>query len=91
MNAMQDVEWGECLVEPAPDPEIEKLARENLGLPLPVVRYFTSCPWMARALELVSDHGGRYEHKQGSQDGEHRKGACRRSRELVDEVLHLRG
>jgi alkylhydroperoxidase family enzyme len=48
-NALQDVAWEACLVEPVPDRSLEAYARRKIGIPHPSIRYFTSVPWLARA------------------------------------------
>jgi AhpD family alkylhydroperoxidase len=50
VSAIEEVAWGECLVEPSPDRELERIGRKHWGVPNHAIRYFTSCPWLARAL-----------------------------------------
>ena len=49
-NALQHVAWEPCLLEPRQDRTLEAYARRKQGMPHPSVHYFTSVPWMARAL-----------------------------------------
>lgn len=57
-NALSNVAWERCLLEPRPDREIEAYARRRLGVPMPVIRHFTPVPWVARALvDLHPEYG----------------------------------
>ncbi|HEX2541440.1 MAG TPA: hypothetical protein VHM00_10200 [Caldimonas sp.] len=57
-NALSDVAWEECLLEPRRDRELERLVRRTQGVPNPAIGYFASVPWLARALvELHPEHG----------------------------------
>jgi alkylhydroperoxidase family enzyme len=49
VSILQDVEWETCLLEPRPDPELERYARRAIGIPLPLVRYYSEVPWLVRA------------------------------------------
>ena len=49
MSAVEEVEWGECLVAPVRDAALERDARKAFGVPYDAVRYFAKCPWLARA------------------------------------------
>ncbi|MBW1885689.1 MAG: hypothetical protein JRJ58_19300, partial [Deltaproteobacteria bacterium] len=48
MTELREIEWGECLVEARPDPELSRELRRVLGTPQPGLEYLTSCPWLAR-------------------------------------------
>lgn len=52
MSGLQDVEWGECALEPRRDPEIERYLRRELGFVPLVSHYTTSCPWVARSVVI---------------------------------------
>src|SRR5205085_10757904 len=57
-NALAQVAWESCLLEPRRDRELEAFAREKQGVPNPTIRYFASVPWLARALvELHPEYG----------------------------------
>ncbi len=50
MPLLMDVEWEECFLEPVPDAEFERWARNETGNPnSSPLRYFVPCPWVARA------------------------------------------
>jgi len=49
-GVLQQVEWESCLVEPSPDPALQAYARRRQGIPHPMITYFASVPWMARAI-----------------------------------------
>jgi AhpD family alkylhydroperoxidase len=50
VTSLQEVEWGECLLEPRRDLELEREARKSIGLVPPYVRLFAPCPWLARSI-----------------------------------------
>ena len=55
---MQRVGWEACLIEPRKDAALESYARHRQGLPSPSMRYFSSVPWLARALvDMHPEHG----------------------------------
>lgn len=57
-GALQNVAWEQALVEPRPDKALEAYARQRFGMPYPVIRYFTSVPWFARAMiDLHPEYG----------------------------------
>ncbi|HXV79692.1 MAG TPA: hypothetical protein VEG60_07420 [Candidatus Binatia bacterium] len=57
-SALQKVEWESCLVEPAPDPALQSYGRRRWGIPNPAIAYFTSVPWLARAvIDLHPEYG----------------------------------
>jgi AhpD family alkylhydroperoxidase len=57
-NALQNVAWETCLIEPQPDRALEAYARRKQGIPNPMIAYFASVPWMARAVvDLHSEFG----------------------------------
>jgi uncharacterized peroxidase-related enzyme len=45
VTSLREVEWHDCLVEPRPDPELERRFARRTGRPPGVVRYFTGVPW----------------------------------------------
>jgi AhpD family alkylhydroperoxidase len=57
-GALQQVEWESCLVEPFPDPALQSYAWRRWGIPNPMITYFTSVPWLARAvIDLHPEYG----------------------------------
>ncbi|MCM3900655.1 MAG: hypothetical protein ND866_03015, partial [Pyrinomonadaceae bacterium] len=57
-SVLQQVEWESCLVEPFPDPTLQSYARRRWGIPNPMIAYFASVPWMARAvIDLHPEYG----------------------------------
>jgi AhpD family alkylhydroperoxidase len=58
VSALQHVAWEPCLIEPQRDRALESYARRKQGIPNPMITYFASVPWMARALvDLHSEYG----------------------------------
>ncbi len=49
MDALADVAWESCTLEPHDDPELERWVRRMLGFAPPSTRYFSRCPWIMRA------------------------------------------
>ena len=49
-NALANVGWESCLIDPRRDRALETYARRKTGVRLPTVRYFSSVPWLARAI-----------------------------------------
>ena len=62
MSVLQDVAWGESLLEPRRDPDLERQAREAFGLPYPIIRLFTPCPWLAKSILKANRRAGRLLH-----------------------------
>ena len=57
-NALQQVAWEPCLLEPGRDRTLEAYARRKQGTPHPSINYFTSVPWIARAVvDLHPEYG----------------------------------
>ena len=57
-DALQHVAWESCLIEPHPDRALESYARRKMGIPNPMISYFASVPWLARALvDLHPEYG----------------------------------
>jgi AhpD family alkylhydroperoxidase len=57
-NALQQVQWEPCVLEPARDRELEALARRAYGVVPPHVPYLVPCPWLVRAMvDLNPDSG----------------------------------
>jgi len=65
-NALQHVAWESALIEPRPDRSLESYARQRFGMPFPSIRYFTSVPWLARALVDLHPEYGLLMHLQQS-------------------------
>ena len=56
--ALEHVAWESCLLQPRPDRALETYARRKQGLPNPAIRYFSTVPWLARALvDLHTEQG----------------------------------
>jgi AhpD family alkylhydroperoxidase len=49
-NALAQVGWENCLIDPHRDRALETYARRKTGVPFPTVRYFIPVPWLARAI-----------------------------------------
>ncbi len=49
-SPLQTVAWGESLLEPTRDRDLERFARQQLGIVPPLVRYLAPRPWVPRAL-----------------------------------------
>ena len=57
-HALQHVAWEPCLIKPRSDRALEAYARRKMGVPQSGIRYFASCPWLARALvDLHPEYG----------------------------------
>ena len=57
-STLQHVAWESCLIEPVPDPALQSYARRRWGIPNPMITYFASVPWMARAvIDLHPEYG----------------------------------
>lgn len=56
MSAMQEIEWEACLLEPLPDPALERRWREATGRPSGVVRYFVGSERGSEVLLSLSTH-----------------------------------
>ena len=57
-SALNHVAWEACLLDPRRDRALESYARRKMGMPVPSIRYFTSVPWLARALiDLHPEYG----------------------------------
>ena len=57
-SALEHVAWEACLLDPRRDRALESYARRKMGMPVPSIRYFTSVPWLARALiDLHPEYG----------------------------------
>jgi alkylhydroperoxidase family enzyme len=55
VSTVRDVPWGECLLEPQGDPEIEKRIRAATGVRVnPAVRHFVAAPWVAEAMSRLN-------------------------------------
>lgn len=49
VNALANIAWESCFIEPRTDRALEAYARNRWGMPHPGVRYFAAVPWVARA------------------------------------------
>ena len=57
-NVLQQVEWESCVVESFSDPALQSYVRRRWGIPNPMITYFASVPWMARAvIDLHPEYG----------------------------------
>ena len=50
MTGLQDVEWGECLLQPVEDSEVLREVARSQGFVPHYVRLFAPCPWLARTI-----------------------------------------
>jgi AhpD family alkylhydroperoxidase len=50
---LESVAWEACWLEPQRDPELERLARRELGSVPSLFSYFEACPWIARSLVTI--------------------------------------
>jgi AhpD family alkylhydroperoxidase len=62
MTNLQNVEWDECLLEPRRDAELERDARKAFGVPYPLIRFYSPCPWLARWLINTNYRNGQLVH-----------------------------
>jgi AhpD family alkylhydroperoxidase len=62
MTTLQQVEWEECLLEPRRDAQLEREARKTYGVPYPLIRLYTPCPWMARMIIDSNYRNGKLVH-----------------------------
>jgi alkylhydroperoxidase family enzyme len=62
MTKLQNVEWEECLLEPRRDPELERDARKTFGVPYPLIRFYSPCPWLARSFITANYRNGQLVH-----------------------------
>jgi AhpD family alkylhydroperoxidase len=62
MTTLQNVEWGECLLEHRRDAELERDVRKALGVPWPLIRFYSPCPWLARAFINSNYRNGQLAH-----------------------------
>jgi AhpD family alkylhydroperoxidase len=56
-NALADVEWDACVLEPHRDRELEAYVRRGFGTVPSSVAYFTPVPWVVRAMAEMSPAG----------------------------------
>jgi len=57
-SALAHVAWETCPIQPQPDRGLETYARRKTGIPAPYIRYFSSVPWLARAVvDLHPEYG----------------------------------
>jgi AhpD family alkylhydroperoxidase len=50
MTTMKDIEWEDCLVEPRPNPELEKRFVMETRRPAGLIRYCDGCDWLGDAV-----------------------------------------
>jgi AhpD family alkylhydroperoxidase len=50
LNALAQVPWESCCIEPRPDRALEAYARQRMGVPNLGVRYFSAVPWVVHAM-----------------------------------------
>ncbi len=62
MPRMQDVEWEPCLIPPRKDAELEREVRKTWGIVLPVIRFLSYSPWLARSFARGNFHHGKLVH-----------------------------
>jgi AhpD family alkylhydroperoxidase len=62
MTTLQNVEWEECLLEPRRDAELERDARKTFGVPYPLIRFYSPCPWLARSFINSNYRNGQLVH-----------------------------
>jgi AhpD family alkylhydroperoxidase len=46
VTTIEATEWAECVLEPKPNPEVERFLRKNLGVSPPGMQGFAECPWI---------------------------------------------
>jgi AhpD family alkylhydroperoxidase len=54
MALVRDIEWEACLIEPRRDPELERQLRKQMSRVPGSTAYFSSCPWIPRALAALN-------------------------------------
>jgi len=59
---LSGIEWGECVVPPRRDPELEDWAARELGTRLDLVPYLAHTPWQVRALVSHAFERGLFVH-----------------------------
>jgi len=62
MPRVDEIEWGECCLEPGNAPEIERHLRRHLGLVPPYAPSYYDCPWIPRAAAEVGYLRGNLVH-----------------------------
>jgi AhpD family alkylhydroperoxidase len=60
--SLATVEWDACVLEPHPDRELEEYIRRGFGNVPSSVAYFTSAPWIVRAMLSMSSLGSPLVH-----------------------------
>jgi transcriptional regulator with XRE-family HTH domain len=61
-NALANVGWESCLIDPRRDRALETYALRKTGVPIPTVRYFIPVPWLARAIVDLHPESGLLMH-----------------------------
>src|SRR5262245_37737276 len=58
VQSLEQVPWETCLLTPTRDDAMESYARAKMGMPLPMIRYFSSLPWLSHAMvDLHPEYG----------------------------------
>jgi AhpD family alkylhydroperoxidase len=65
VSAIDEVAWGECLVSPTRNRELERESKKEWGLAHAAVPYLSQCPWLARALVEGNLRNRRLAHLDG--------------------------
>ena len=60
--SLATVEWDACVLEPHPNRELEEYVRRGFGSVPSSVAYFTSAPWIVRAMLSMSSLGSPLSH-----------------------------
>ena len=61
-NALLQVQWEPCVLEPARDAGLEQLVRDKYGMVPPHVPYLVPCPWLVRAIVHLNPDSGNLAH-----------------------------
>ena len=57
-HSLEQVPWESCLLTPTRDDAMESYARAKMGMPLPMIRYFSPLPWLSHAMvDLHPEYG----------------------------------
>ena len=54
MGTIREIEWGACLLEQTPHPELEQRFRRETGRPGDIMRFFGDCAWLSDTIIRVS-------------------------------------
>jgi AhpD family alkylhydroperoxidase len=64
-RAIEEVTWGDCLVSPTRDRELERESRKEWGIAHNSVPYVSRCPWLARSVVEGNLRNRRLAHLDG--------------------------